>query len=458
MAVSGRTSKVSSAVAVFCIVIYIAAIAFGAMQIFIDIGERRDRAEREFQDLMDRAASSAVFLGFMSDAYQETIRDYMTGSSTLLGIIISGSNTEYAFERYPGSGISWVGNYPRLKSGTGLAYPSSIPPYLNIEGQRNVTISAVYSSVDSNHLIWVLRTTLMAVLFALAISFITLFVGMLQKNKSAQDSQKSGPAPAQIYRKETEPENTLAEAAAAETPAAPEESPDDSYQEISIEELIGEISPAEQDVLLDNSNEKASDDPIIEYSIPVINEEEAPEQSSNAAESQGPQGLYTPRSNVGWESYTLDRLASEIHRCASFEQDLTFLVMEFSSGDAIDDSLYSQFAGEAISFFAMRDLIFEKGNNGLSVILPNEDLEQSMHRADEFKNRIISKLPESFEGRKGLCTGLSSRSGRLVEAGRLMMEASSALGKAKADPVSSIIAFKSDPEKYREFIKGSLNS
>jgi len=34
-----------------------------------------------------------------------------------------------------------------------------------------------------------------------------------------------------------------------------------------------------------------------------------------------------------------------------------------------------------------------------------------------------------------------------------MFEAKEALKKAKADPSSSIVAFKCDPEKYREFIR-----
>jgi len=51
---------------------------------------------------------------------------------------------------------------------------------------------------------------------------------------------------------------------------------------------------------------------------------------------------------------------------------------------------------------------------------------------------------------EALMIGMSSRNGRLISEKRLMKEAGSALKKADAD--KSIIAFRSDPEKFREFI------
>jgi hypothetical protein len=167
-----------------------------------------------------------------------------------------------------------------------------------------------------------------------------------------------------------------------------------------------------------------------------------------------PHGLFTARGNIGWESYTMERLTSEIHRCASFEQDLFLLTAEFRGDGKISDALYRKFTDEAVAFFSMRDLIFEYGEKGITVIVPSADLEQGIAKAEEFRSRIIAKMPVSFENRTGLCIGLSSRSGRLIEAKRLMLESSTALKKAMADPVSPVIAFKSDPEKYREFLKG----
>ncbi|MDR0497701.1 MAG: hypothetical protein LBH42_08815 [Treponema sp.] len=370
MGVSEKASKISPIVAAVCIIVYAAAIAFGAVRIISSIGERRNLAEKEFYDLTDRASSSAVFLGFMSEAYQETIKDFIGTSRALLGIIITGSDGEYAFERYPGSGIVWAGNSPRFKIGAGIPSEPFYMP-LRIEGQRNVTIQAVYGYIDYYLLQKVLRSSLLAVLSALVLAFLTLLVEFGFKNKA-------------YYKTTTD-----------------------------------ELKPARKP-------------------------KEGP-----AGKGKNPQGLYSPKGNIGWESYTRDRLASELHRCSSFEQDLTFLIMEFRESIPV----FRQFAEETVAFFTMRDLVFEKGEKGISVILPSMDLEQGIIKAEEFRSRIIAKLPESFDGRTGLCVGLSSRTGRLVEADRLILEASSALQRALADKSSHVIAFKSDPEKYREFIR-----
>ena len=413
MVVSGRSSKISSIVAALCIVIYIAAIAFGAVQIIVNIGERRTLAETEFYDLADRASSSAVFLGFMSGAYQETLRDFLSSSETLLGIIITGSNGEYAFDRYPGSGIVWTGDVPRLKTGAGFPREPFYLP-LRIEGQRNVTIQAVYNYIDNDLFLAVLRNALLAVMAALSVAFITLLLELILKKKVVH------------YR-----------------PGIKSVSSPASYP--PLEKLSGKIPTPDESRIPDDFFSQKTEETDTPFGNIVFPEDDLPE---NPEEDEHPTGLYTPRGNIGWESYTHDRLDSELHRCASFEQDLTFLVME--SGEISGDSLYRKFTEEAVKFFAMRDLIFEKGERGISVIIPNVALEEGMTKAEGFRSRLIAKLPEC---RAAVHIGLSSRSGRLIEANRLMLEAATALRKAMEDPVSPIIAFKSDPEKYREYIK-----
>ena len=394
MASSGKISKISSIVAAICIAIYIMAIAFGVAQIIESIGERRNLAEQEFYDIADRATSSSVSLRFMSDEYKETIRDSINSSTTILAVIITGSDNEYTFERFTGSGIVWAGNTPRFK--TGIGYPHEpFTLFLRIEGQRNTSIKAIFSYIDYDLFVKVLKNTLLAVLAALTIAFVTLMLEIGLKNKA-------------IY-----------------APPINDERQDDTTDS---DDMFEEPAP----------------------DLPEIPEVPFYEEDDN---DESPQGLYTPRGNIGWESYTHDRLASEIHRCAASEQDLVFLAMDFGDPENLSDTLYRQFADEAVSFFTMRDLIFEKDETGLSVIIPNIDLEEGITKSEQFRGRIIDQLPDSFNGRTKLCVGLSSRSGRLIEAKRLILEANTALEKAHEDPASPIVGFKSDLEKYREFVK-----
>jgi len=406
MGTPGKTSKVSSFIAALCILVYIGAIAFGAVQIVIGVGERRDIAEREFYDLADRATSSSVFLGFMSEAYQATIRDFLGASDTLLGVIITGSGGEYAFEKYPGSGIVWTADSPRFRKGFGFPGESFFLP-LGIEGQRNVTIQAIYGRIDYNFFQKILRQTLLVILSALIVAFITLLLEKTLKNRS------------------------------------------DYYKTESSDLDIGGKNAG--GINAGNNFDSYEDSPY----------DSSPYEDSGV-EEEDPRGLFNPRGNIGWDSYINERLASELHRCSSFEQDLALLAMELKNPGKVNDSLYCKFTDEAVNFFTMRDLIFGKGENGIYVIMPNTDLDQGFSKSEQFHRRLISKLQE-LNASQGevlgieLCIGLSSRSGRLIEADRLILEANSALKKAMGDPVSHIVAFKSDPEKYREFIKANRN-
>jgi len=175
-----------------------------------------------------------------------------------------------------------------------------------------------------------------------------------------------------------------------------------------------------------------------------------PQMDSTNVSGAEPKGLYSSRSNIGWEEYTEDRLNSELHRCASTEKDLALISMEFSV--ISNDLMFMQAAEEAVNFFTSRDLLFEAGDQGITVILPAAGLDIAIGKAEKFYQRIAEKFPSSLGAEQSLNIGLSSRSGRLLNADRLMLEAHQALKKAKSDSRTSIIAFKSDPDKYRDFI------
>ena len=184
--------------------------------------------------------------------------------------------------------------------------------------------------------------------------------------------------------------------------------------------------------------------------VPVTETADTAGEIESESGESSPKGLYSSRSGIGWEEYARDRLDSELHRCASTEKDLALILMEFT--DITNDVMYKQAAEEAVSFFTSRDLLFEYGKYGVSIILPDVDLDTAMSKSEKFYQRIMKKFPHDNRSSSGICIGLSSRSGRLLNAGRLMLEAAEALKKAKSDPKSSIIAFKSDLDKYRTFI------
>ncbi|MDR2259216.1 MAG: hypothetical protein LBE14_08735 [Treponema sp.] len=393
-----KTPVITAIIASVCIIVYLAALVFAAVRIYISIDERRMAAEREFFDIADLASSAGV-LGFMDEPFVQTMEDALIASRTLEGLIISGPHGEYAFERERGAVVNRVNNSPRFKTRFDLLKDLYVP--LRIEGLRNVTIQAAAGLLDYDVLTAILKRTLLLILAALLLAFFTLLLeSLIEKARYAPH-----------YGGEKSAGKDGGKPAAVDSSGPPRE----------------EAKPEET---------------------------EAP--SFNEDASAGPKGLFSPHGNIGWEAYTTERLTAELHRCASFEQDLVFIVMEFK--EPVTEAFYNQFAGEAVNFFTLRDLIFEKGQRGMSIIYPNIDLDMGFTKSEEFHNRILSKYSGAVKSKTDLCIGLSSRSGRLIDAERLMFEAAEALERALADPVSHIVAFKSDPEKYRAFIRRGLEN
>jgi hypothetical protein len=425
-----KGSVLTALIASVCILVYLAALVLAAVRVYASINERRALARQEFDDIVDLAASAGV-LGFMNEPFIQTMEDAMTASQALRGLIISGPDGVYAFEKEGGTAISWVNDSPRFKSRFDLTREPLYRPVW-IEGLRNVNIQAVAGTLDYGLITSILRQTLLAILAALGLSFFTLLLGSLIGKRPVPLRKTGGQ-----FRSGGEGRNTDVQVKEApvryETPpvreAAREEVPASPRGESPAEERPAEESPMG----------------------------ERPAGESPAEESPaGPRGLYSPYGNIGWEDYTRDRLAAELHRCASFEQDLVFIVMEFKG--KLPGDFYPRFAEDAVNFFTLRDLIFEKGERGLSIIFPNIDLDQGFSKSEEFHNRILSKYSGTFRAKTDLCIGLSSRSGRLVDAERIVFEAAEALERALADPVSHIVAFKSDPEKYRAFVRRGLET
>jgi len=441
-------SSVSSVVAALCILVYVGAIAFGAYKIYVSSEDRRSLAEEEFEHLADQAVSAATSLGFMSDSYRETMMDDFISTRTLEGVIISSSVGEYAIERSRGDAVDMEEDIPHFKTVLGYSR-NPFNKALMIDGLRNVTIRGVYSVVDQVYLVQILKTTLIIVLGGLALAFLTLFLETIFRSRAVYTSSSSngeeGLEDADLFdvdmgKKEDAP------AIGGEEPEGP----------IRVDSVLGEIpEPMEEipeGVLLEAEPQGE------ESAIPVQRKARTGPFSEMEKESAPEPAKEAPsRSAIGREADTKERLASELHRCAAFKQDLACLVMAFKDHPSLDEAAYRSLTEGAADFFARKgvpptDLIFQRGAGGLTVIIPEADIYHGFAKSDEFRNRVQEHLPESLSGAE-LCIGLSSRMSRQVDPERLLLEASEALGKALADPVSHIVAFKSDPEKYKAFLE-----
>jgi GGDEF domain-containing protein len=170
----------------------------------------------------------------------------------------------------------------------------------------------------------------------------------------------------------------------------------------------------------------------------------------NIREDNKPEGLFSPLTGIGWEQYLSDRLEAELVRAASSEQDLSLIVIRVA-GLLHTDLISRKISQVLLDAFKFRDMVFEFGANGFAGILQNVNLDQAMKVADTLYAGIDSLLMEmSFEGQ--ITIGITTRTARLLPASRMIEEAVSAAKKAEEEPSLPIVAFRANPEKYRDFV------
>jgi hypothetical protein len=174
------------------------------------------------------------------------------------------------------------------------------------------------------------------------------------------------------------------------------------------------------------------------------------EDKASAAQEQS-DSFFSPTTQLVRERFFLPRLESELKRAASFDQDLTLLLLR--SSVQISLKTFAAVADATKSFFSFHDLIFELSEYTVAVVLPNTDLDGGVGQGREFQKSLLKDA--RFAGGTDIRMGLSSRNGRLVEAQRVYDEACAALRKAEHDAENpSIIGFRPDPNKYRTFLSG----
>jgi hypothetical protein len=410
-------------VAWVCIGIYIAAIGFSGFRLYTGIKARRTLAEKEFFALVDLSAAEGA-KGFMTDAFKEKVLDTLDASKTLQGVILSaGPAGNYTFERTQGETVGWTGDVPHFKILFGISKKPLVEG-LQIPSMRNVFISAVYSTIDYSRIITILKHTLFMIAATFGIACLTLVLQFYP----ARDAY--APSSVKATRK---PKGEPAPPKPA--PATPKEAPDGIAKERPLEEAPDEDRPESPPPSLHPLSPVETSPPVVEVAPPPTAEEV--------------QGLVGKR--IGEETAIRNRLASELHHCAFFEQDMVFMIMALR-GMAQPESVYPVLIDEVLRFFILPDLIFEKNPCGIALILPDINLDQGLAKSGEFHQHVLAKYPEFTRQRGNLYIGMSSRSGRFINAERLMLEADQALEKARADAAAPIVAFRSDPEKYRAFM------
>lgn len=260
--------------------------------------------------------------------------------------------------------------------------------------------------------------------------------------------------------KNTNVDDDFGESLLDEDEAEKEDAPEESPEETSESQESGEEKEGAQEESAEGAGEGQSQENKVDFN-PLENayadqQAELPEaqdsgEENTIAQSQG-QGLFSPASGFGWESYLDTRLESELIRAASSEQDLSLAIIKIPNMTK-DSPFYGNICQALLDYFQFRDFVFEYKEDGFAAIVQGKDVDQTLHSAEILHSNLKGVLAETGGDTKPLI-GISSRSLRLISAERLKNEAEQALLHAAEDPESPIIAFRVNPEKYRKYISG----
>ena len=446
-------------IAILCLSAYVFALGWGAYRIFNNIKSNRTRAESNFYALRE-ILSGHDARAFHAPGYRQDAQEALTDFPPLMGAIISGPGDDYAFEREGSSVINWVDGTPRFARRFGVAREPLFTP-LQIDGLRNINLYAVYNYLDYDDFLHTLRRSLLMVLGALGVAFLCLILETALEKQNIPPAGAppppeggSPPSTKDILDSPEDAETGEEEAHEEEHGGHDDHHDHDDHEHLDEHDLHNEHDDHDAHDEHDHHDEHddheaggehAEDGHVADFSF---DDDASVAAAREAAPVPPPKPAPRPAaSGPDRNAKILERLGTELENAAIYEADLSVMVVRYGNPDDPDGIWYADFVRMASDAYRPRDLIFEHGKHSLLVIIPNADLEKAIERAQDFRKILPSTFTQS------LAMGISARAGREVLPDRLLLEALHAAKRAGEDPAAPIVAFKSDPEKFRAFIE-----
>lgn len=349
-----------------------------------------------------------------ADSFMQAVKDFDDYAS--LELVMNG-NTLYS--------------YPSTKANTidTQNYTKDFTKSFNLNNGNNLVIKAQIYTVKPSSLFYHARTAFILIFIATLIAILILIFakpeGSSSKDKvikfNHKDSFDDNP-----FRTDNVAVESLSDNGPVEEDATVEElqeeisSPSDflsNEEDTSLSFSDNEVYTAEEAEEQDTSDEEIQDKPII---TATISEEEA----------------------------LLPALEEELIHSASQEQDLSLIIVRIAGIQ--NDNPDSAQAACIKNCVNERGSAYRYGTDSYALLIKALKLDDALQDAESLLERLAASLRD--QGLPAITIGISSRTERLISAERLLTEASEAQKHASDDMTSPIIAFRVNPEKYRNFI------
>jgi hypothetical protein len=503
--------RVSRFISVICIFIYVGAAVLAGLKIYSGVREQRRTAQEEFIELTMYAGIQGG--NFLSESFKNDIRDSVIYSKALTGVIISSpAGQSFSAEKAKSNAIRMFGETPRFDESFFL-YAKPLFSPLNIEGQRNVTISAIFPYIETVKLLEILRNSLLAVLIATILAFcilildLTAFGGKTRPVLTDSDDDETldtglsdtplssdldedllgndndnidNSADNDTENKDTAPADFNLDFPQADTDTTQNtEISDDTDFNLDLgdigdidtqtggtDESAGEpeLEPSgglddfgepDIDAIPDGDDAASLVDapPLDDFGLSDIDLSDTPVDEEIDA---GDTGKATPEENALQE-----KLEETLREAILMEKETTLvsLVYEPPGGasslltamSSIND-VYESIFTMAAKFWRRENMVFRSRKDGLFAIVPELPLDEVFTSAKEFQKQATDEIVSASNGK--LYIGLSAAQKRKdIDAGRLLIEALGAVKRAKADENEPVAEFKVDLEKWENFAR-----
>ena len=301
-----------------------------------------------------------------------------------------------------------------------------------IPGSNNLSIEAVYNIISYNEILNFIKILIICLLVYIILT--ASFLLFVPYGKTNSKSTKTD------LKEKKDSVTATSEAKMPESHTA-----DSNDVAIKYTPLINEINKS-----INNNNKEKSQNTVTEEtkhsetaSNPITN---IPKEPDTVIATLNP--IIKINENTGLASIDdfSPKLSYELDKATANDTDLSLLMLSFTSDDNDKITVFFNNLPLLLRNFSMHQMAFKISNNKLAIIMPEKTIEESIKKADEFIERLknISTIEKIY-------AGISSRNSRIISADRLIKEANGAIVKAVSGP-DYIVAFKSDPEKFREML------
>ena len=300
---------------------------------------------------------------------------------------------------------------------------------------QTVQLNAVIYTLKPNSIFYYAKVTFFFILIATVISILILIFVKSEEDHSKSVQEEISAEKMEIEESEvaeTEPEDSNTETSVLFDDTfelEKDESSLEEYDESDTEQIIEE--PLDKTESLTKNSSK--------YSISDISEnfEELPEKQELLP---------------GKDNFRIN-LEEELIHASGNETDLSVIIIRIQSLNK-DEEILQQLIDDFNQASENKGKLYNYNSDSFGIILTDTPLDDGMKVTDSIYNIVNSTLTKNGLD-CSITIGISSRTGRLISGERLITEAEQAQKHAEEDSTSPVIAFRVNPEKYRNFILNS---